>query len=134
RNKMFKKRYIIWLLIIAVPCLTAICWQVYVSQSSKMSASEKQKSVTEILGRGAREEKIDPGPQNYNGKFFSLTYPGSLLIDTKINPQATMCAQPKERLKLSGSDPRADFTAMVNEAKGLTNVADDSGVMFRESQ
>jgi hypothetical protein len=129
------RKYLILLCLILALGLGAFFWQMSIAGKGKISDVEKEKKLQEMLGRELRKEKKNRTAQKYEGKFFFLTYPGTLEVNNKVNPQATQSAQPKEILKLQQFDPaRVNLVAMVLDGKNISKLADYSAVKFRRSE
>src|SRR5687768_6190248 len=113
--------------------IAGLIWQFQVSSQARVSQSQKNAALKELLGREVREEKVDPGLQRYEGRFFSLSYPGLVERNNKES-SATKSAQIGESLKLIQFDPRRNFVVMVTEVEPGTKLSEYSAVSFRKQK
>jgi hypothetical protein len=107
-------------------------WQRQVSQQAQLSTKEKDVALEKMLGRSVKEEKADLGVQRYQGKFFTLEYPGSMTINNKDNQTAVKSPEFKESLKLLQFDPRLNVVILLSDFSG--DLSEYSSVKLRRDK
>ena len=97
-----------------------------------ISEEQKKKSLEQTLGRSLKQENLVPqGEQNYEGKFFSLSYPAYSQVYDRDNANITKNQNLLEYLRLDAERPKFKFVVMVGAAKDVAVLEALSGVRMR---
>jgi hypothetical protein len=106
------------------------------SKPSKLSAEEKDRAYSKILGR---EVDLSPetatGDTKYNGKYASFIYPASAKIYKYIDPDSKKNAYTKERFSFDVKNPKLvlNYTAEDNQG-AVGKLSDYPAVKLRQDK